>query len=297
MINYSFNMRHKNILVYFTALTLLFSFQNIEAQWVNKKGDGYFKLSAWYLETDQHYTDTGEIDPNVTRGNFNLNLYADYGITDNWDIVAYIPFYARTYQNDVVSGTTGETIEQGESINSIGDIDIGIEYKLYHSQKISISTTLTLGLPTGESQGGSDGSYQTGDGEFNQFLKVGLGLPFKIKNASLYSKAYFGFNNKTKDFSDEFRAGLEFGLSLFNKKVWLIARSDIVESFKNGSLNAQNSQGSIFANNIEYIGLGGEISYLFSKKIGFSLNYTGAISGRIIAANPSISAGVFFNLK
>ncbi|WP_411766062.1 hypothetical protein [Winogradskyella sp. A3E31] len=267
------------------------------SQWTQQKGKGYYKLSAWYLETDQHYTDTGEIDPNVTRGNFNLNFYGDYGLTDAWDIITYIPFFARTYQNDVISGTTGEVIEEGEAVNSIGDIDIGIEYSIFNTDNISVSGTLIFGLPTGESDGGSDGSYQTGDGEFNQFLKLGAGIPFNLSSIPFYSKAYLGYNNRTEDFSDELRTGFEIGANLFNNNVWLIGRSDIVKSLKNGNKNAQNSQGNIFANNVEYISLGGELNYYFTKSFGASFAFTGAVSGRIIAANPTITAGVFLDVK
>ncbi|MBT4904328.1 MAG: hypothetical protein HON57_04010, partial [Flavobacteriaceae bacterium] len=29
------------------------------AQWTQKKGTGYYKVGAWFLEADQHYTDQG----------------------------------------------------------------------------------------------------------------------------------------------------------------------------------------------------------------------------------------------
>jgi hypothetical protein len=267
------------------------------SQWVKPKGKGYYKLSAWYLEYDQHYTDTGEKDPNTTRGNFNLNFYGDYGMTDKIDLIAYIPFFSRTYQNEVRSGTTGELINPGEAINAIGDIDLGIEYGILNTGKLALSSSLILGLPTGNNAGGSDGSYQTGDGEFNQFLKLGLGIPFSLGNAPMYSKIYAGFNNRTKDFSDEFRTGLELGINVFNNKLWLIGKSDIVKSLKNGSVNAQNNQGNIFANNIEYVSLGAEVAYYITQKIGVSLNYTSAVSGRIISARPSYSGGVFLDVK
>lgn len=70
-----------------------------------------------------------------------------------------------------------------------------------------------------------------------------------------------------------------------------------MESLKNGSLNAQNSNGSIFANNIEYFGIGGEVSYYITKKWGVNLNVTGAFSGRIIYADPTISGGIFLDIK
>ncbi|MFC4722953.1 hypothetical protein ACFO5O_11510 [Geojedonia litorea] len=285
----------KKALVCFLIFSL--SSSMMFSQWVKPKGKGYYKLSAWYLEYDQHYTDTGEKDPNVTRGNFNINFYGDYGITDKLDVIAYIPFFSRTFQNEVRSGTTGDLITPGEALNSIGDIDLGLEYGILNTEKVAFSGSLIFGLPTGNNARGSDGSYQTGDGEFNQFIKLNVGLPFSLGNAPMYSKVYVGFNNRTKDFSDEFRTGLEVGINLLNQKLWLISKTDVLKSLQNGSVNAQNNQGNIFANNIEFVSLGGEAAYYITEKWGVSINYTSAVSGRIISARPSYSGGIFLDIK
>ncbi|QMU65058.1 MAG: hypothetical protein GKR88_12680 [Flavobacteriaceae bacterium] len=267
-------------------------------QWSKGQGKGYYKLSAWYLKTDKHYTDTGNTDPNITRTQFNINAYVEYGIANQFDLIAYVPFYARATQNNVFSGTTGNLIQNGEAISSIGDIDLGINYGFYKKRNWAASVKILFGLPTGEKSGGSDGSYQTGDGEFNQFLSVALGYATAFNHLPFYAKTYLGYNNRSQNFSDEFRFGLESGINIFNKKLWIIGRLNVVESLRNGSLNAQNNtQGSIFANNVEFINLGAEVSYYITKKIGVSLNYDGAVSGRIIAANPSISGGVFLDIR
>ena len=83
-------MRNKNLI-----LVLVFVCATSYGQWSKGKGKGFYKLSAWYLETDQHFTDTGDIDPNATRTQFNLNIYAEYGILDKLDVVGYVPFFAR----------------------------------------------------------------------------------------------------------------------------------------------------------------------------------------------------------
>ena len=268
------------------------------AQWSKGKGKGYYKLSAWYLNTDQHFTDTGEIDPNATRTQFNLNFYGEYGISNKLDVIAYVPFFARATQNNVFSATNGSLIQPGEGVNSIGDIDLGLNYNFFKKGNWSASARLIFGLPTGEDAGGSDGSYQTGDGEFNQYLSGLLGYSTSFNGTPFYAKSYIGINNRTQNFSDEFRFGLESGINIFNKKVWLIGRLDVVESLHNGSLNAQNvAQGSIFANNIEFIGIGAEVSYYITDKWGVSVGVGGAISGRIIAANPSLTGGIFLDIK
>lgn len=277
-------------------LICILSYTISSAQWTKGKDKGYFKLSAWFLEADKHYTDTGKTDPNATRGVFNLSLYGEYGLTNNIDAVLYLPFLSRVYQNNIVSGTNGNIIQEGEALNSIGDIDIAIRYGLVKKEKIVVSASLLLGIPTGISEGGSDGSYQTGDGEFNQLIKTSVGLPFSFIKRSSYLKAYVGFNNRTNGFSDEFRTGGELGINVTNK-LWLNGKLGIVKSLKNRSLNAQNSQGSIFANNVEYASYSFEGAYYITKKMGISLNYASAFSGRIIYAAPSISGGIFLDIK
>ncbi|MDG1385057.1 MAG: hypothetical protein P8P50_05915 [Flavobacteriaceae bacterium] len=282
------------------VLSLLFVFTCqffTHAQWLEKKGDGYFKLSAWTLEADRHYTNTGATDPNATRGTFNLNIYGKYGLSRNWNLIAYIPFYVKTYQNHQVSSVTNETLIEGEENTSFGDMDLGIEYRLLKTSKLAFSAVLTLGIPSGDSNGGSDGSYQTGDGEFNQEIRFNAGTSFKIFKQPFYAKSYVGFNNRTENFSDEIRFGIEAGTNFFNKRVLFLMRSNTVRSLKNGSLSAANSNGSIFANNVEFVSIGWEAAIKFTKNLGISVGSESAFSGRVIYAAPSYSAGVFYLLK
>ncbi len=288
-------LKHK---VFLIALVGLVS-QSIFAQWTHEKGKGYYKLSAWYLEADSHYTKDGDRAPNATRTQFNTNIYAEYGISDKFDIIAFVPFFARTTQNDQVSGTTRERIagEEGEAVNSIGDIDLSVRYGILKGKNYAWSTSLLFGLPTGESSGGDDGSFQTGDGEFNQYIRTDFGISFGIGSLSNYAKAYVGFNNRTEGFSDEFRTGVEVGSNIINKKLWLIGRADILQSLQNGTPGIQLSQGSVFASDIEFTSLGAEVAYYFTKKIGVSLGFASAVSGSLVFAAPSFTGGVFLDIK
>ena len=282
--------------LWIVALVLLAT-NSAFAQWNKGKGNGYYKVSGWYLEADEHFTDTGDKDPNLTRSQFNVSFYGEYGITDKLDVIAYVPFFTRATENDEVSGTTGDKISDGEAFNSFGDIDLGVRYGIFKNDKYALSVSLKLGIPTGDDAGGSDGSFQTGDGEFNQLLQADLGSSFRIGKIPSYAKAYLGYNNRSEGFSDEVRSGLELGLNFLKGKLWVIGRADFLQSTNNGSLNAQNSQGSIFANNIEYISLGIEAAYYITKKLGVAVNYTTAASGKLIYAAPSISGGIFLDIK
>ena len=265
--------------------------------WPQPKGKGYFKLSEWWVISNRHYTEVGLLDPNVTNGIFNTSLYAEYGFTNRLTGVLYFPFFSRAYFNNTVSGTTGEVIIPGEAINSVGDTDVGLKYGILTKGPIALSATLTLGLPLGNNSGGSAGNLQTGDGEFNQLLQLDAGKGFRIGKVDAYANAYFGFNNRTNDFSDELRFGIEGGATFLNGRLTAILRLFGVQSLNNGALPSELSNStSIFANNTEHLSFSPELAYNITDKWGVSVSTGRALSGRLIFANPSYSVGVFVKL-
>lgn len=266
--------------------------------WPQPKGHAYLKLYEFWLRFDQHYTSNGEIDPNATLGLYNTNLYGEYGFTDKLTVFGNIPLFSRSTINNQVSETRGNVIIPGDAINGLGDADLGLRFGLTApGSKIAVATSLTFGLPLGEDAGGAQMNLQTGDGEFNQLLSLEAGHGFQLGGQlPAYLSAQIGVNNRTKGFSDEFRFGLEAGLQLAKKRLWLIGRLTGSESFFNGDTAASNPTTSIFSNNAEYLSIGGEVNLNLTRKAGLSFGVAGAISGRIIAAAPAFSAGVFVNL-
>ncbi len=285
----------KKVIFIILALYTFSSWSYAGGGWPVPKGGFYFKLSEWWLISDRHYTDAGQIDPNITSGIFNTSIYTEYGLTNRLGLVVYFPFLSRAYVNNVVSGTTGDLLIAGDAINTIGDTDIGLKYSLTPQGSIKTAVTLTLGLPLGNSSGGSQQNLQTGDGEFNQMLSFDAGTSFSTKRVTFYTNVMMGVNNRTNDFSDEFRYGLEFGAGFLDRKIWIVGRLTGVESFKNGATAAQVNSTSIFANNSEYTSYGAELSYYLTSKIGFNVGYASAFRGELIFANPSYTVGVFLD--
>lgn len=289
-------MKKPTLTIAFALLTLpLFA----GGGWPQPKGWGFFKLSQWWLVSDQHYTDMGVLDPNTTNGIFNTALYAEYGFTERFTGVLYLPLFSRAYFNNVVSGTTGETTTPGEAINGIGDADLGLKYGLTVDKPVAVSATLTFGLPLGNSSGGTQGNLQTGDGEFNQLLQVDAGTGFNFGKIPAYANVYAGVNNRTNDFSEEFRFGVEAGATFGADRLTLIGRLYGVESFKNGATAAErvgNSSG-IFANNAEHLTFAPEVAFNLNEKWGLSAGLAVALRGELIAAAPSYSLGVYYRLR
>lgn len=262
--------------------------------WPQPKGKGYFKLSQFWIISNRHFTNTGEIDPNGTRASYFTNMYGEYGLSDRFTGIVYWPFYARSVAYEQISGTTGQVITPGEAINGIGDMDLSIKYGLTPNKRIAVSASLLLGLPLGESAGGSDGTLQTGDGEFNQMIQLDAGRSFKVGNLYPYANVFVGFNNRTNGFSDEFRYGIEVGLDY--KFIFFVLRVNGVRSFKNGENNFNTAGTSLFANNAEYLAITPEIAIKLSDKWGVTANIGTAAWGKLIFANPTYSVGAYFKL-
>jgi len=282
--------------------------------WTQNKGKAYFKLSEFWIVFDEHFTASGDIDDNTTTGIFNTYLYGEYGLTDRLTIMTNSALFTRSFINDRRS-TTGTLLSEGDAINAIGDIDMGLKYQLTSkSSPIVVAASVVFGLPTGRIGAGKDNNLQTGDGEFNQIFRIDAGKGFKTKNNPSYISGYLAFNNRTSSgenftqrlgrgfnlgledsFSDEVRFGLEYGIGLADERFWLIARFYSLESLKNGKGIEGNT--NIFANNTEYTGLSLEANYYINDKIGVSASSGGAFRGETIAASPSFNVGVFLDLS
>lgn len=265
---------------------------NLQAQWTLEKGKGYYKIGVWWLEADEHYTNTGLVDPNATRGLFITNFFGRYGLNDKITLIGYIP-HTRVYQNVQVFSSGREHIP-GEQFSSLGDINLGVKYQVAKNKGWAHSISLSLGLPSGKNRGGSDGSYQTGDGEFNQLLRFHTGKSYQLGAQQFYAKASVGINQRSNGFSDEFHANIETGTKVFKEKFLLLLRSSTIQSFHNGSLDASNSNGSIFANNVEVVNLGGELIYQLSPKLSWGLSGSYPLSGRVLYRAPAFSTGISY---
>ncbi len=273
------------------AFALLLTVQLFgQGAWPKSQGDGFFKLSETIIVSDGFYTPEGTIRDIKTAGVYISSIYAEYGITDKITAVAYVPFFFRNTIN-AQEFTLSTNTEESDEANSFGDFNVGLQYGLLKKGPMVLSASLLFGVPSGQTDGGRTQLLQSGDGEFNQLLRLHAGYSFYP--APFYAAGYVGVNNRTKDFSDEFRLGLEAGATV-NK--WFFAlKMDWVESFQNG--DAESSQTGIFSNNTEYIAFGPEIGYSIGGGFGVSGAALGAFKGQNILASPSYTLGLTYELK
>ncbi len=294
------NIKH---LIY-TSLFLIISTSSFAGGgWTKKKGKSYIKVAGWWIESKDFFSGNGgDSTSPVTNGLFNINVYAEYGITDKLTAIGYIPFFTRSYRNDLRSiRPNGEEIDNvpGDDLNTFGDSEVGVKYSILQKGKFALAGSIILGLPFGDdgSNNSPDNNLATGDGEFNQLLRADLGISlYNSDTTSLYGNVYIGYNNRTEDFSDEYRAGVELGAGFLKNKLWLVGKVDIIESTENGDKPISGGA-SVFANNSEVVNLTAETAIYFTKKIGLNASASFPVSGQFVYNAPAYSAGLFLDIQ
>jgi protein XagA len=274
-----------SIFYYFLLLSITPSVLTAQA-WTKNKGEGFYKLDFTMIKATDVFDTKGDVVPFRTLGNYTTSFYGEYGITNKITAIAYVPFFVRNVVNETKGAQTGNIIEKGIENNGFGDMDLGLRFAL-PIKNIAVSANLLLGLPTGDAKQ-ADALF-TGDGEFNQMLKIAIGTGKK----RWWTQGALGFNNRTKGFSDEFRYDFEFGYKFFNDRLLAILKLNGIESFNNGTVKEANT--GLFSNNVEYAGFGPEFLYYANvkKTIGVSARLAGAFKGQNVLAAPSLSFGVF----
>lgn len=257
--------------------------------WTKSKGKGFYKLDFTSIKAQNVFDTKGDILPFRTLGNYTTSFYGEYGVTNKVTVVAYVPFFVRNVVNQTKGRQTGNIIEPGITNNNFGDTDLGLRFAL-PIKAFSMSANLIFGLPTGDAK--QPDALFTGDGEFNQMLKLSAGAGGK----RWWTQGALGVNNRTKDFSDEFRYDFEVGLKLLNDRLLTILKINGIESFHNGSIQAANA--GLFSNNVEFLGIGPELLYYANAKrtLGISARVAGAVKGQNVLAAPSVSVGLFAEL-
>ena len=272
-------------LFYFLILAMTPSVLTAQA-WTKNKGAGFYKLDFTSIKATDVFDTKGNVVPFRTLGNYTTSFYGEYGITNKITAIVYVPFFVRNVVNETKGAQTGTIIEKGIENNNFGDVDLGFRFAL-PIKAFAVSANVLFGLPTGDAKQ-ADALF-TGDGEFNQMLKIAVGTGKK----RWWTQGALGFNNRTKGFSDEFRYDFEFGYKFFNDRLLAIFKINGIESLNNGTVKAANT--GLFSNNVEYMGLGPEFLYYANAKktIGISARVAGALKGQNVLAAPSLSLGVF----
>lgn len=288
MPNFQTDMKNNLILI----LLVIFSSSGLSLGqgWSQKKGEGFFKLGQNIIVSDEYFSPDGTVTDIRTTGIFSTHLYGEYGLGKNWTVIGNVPFFASNTLNGIRFNQSGNEI-QPDRLDAFGDIDLAVKYGWFQDKGVVLGTTLLFGIPTGKVGGGETGILQTGDGEFNQLFRTDLS--FSLYPVPVFFSAYGALNNRTRDFSDEFRYG--FDLGYFNKGLLLAFHLNAVRSFFNGS--AENVNNGIFSNNMEFILPSFEVAYSNKSGLGISSYVNYFLQGQNVLKGAGYGIGIFYKLE
>ena len=259
--------------------------------WPQRRGSGFYKLGFGFMQANRFYEPDGRLINIPTLADYTFSFYGEYGFTDKLTGVAYIPFLQRLTLNRQIGRETGFVFFEGAEQTSLADPDIGVRYGLFQRGNTTVSASLTLGIPLGNTTH-PNGLY-TGDGEFNQHVSLGIGHSFYP--APAYVAVEAGFNNRGSGFSDEIRFAAEAGYTLASR-LSIIGKLRGLEPLRNGDDAITGGTGGLYANNQRYLVYGIELAYLFTPQLGIAVSVEGATRGQNILSAPAYHTGLFLKL-
>lgn len=282
----------------FIGLFLVLSISTFAGGWPQPKKSGFFQLSERWMRSNEHYTDKGLLDPNVTTGLVISSIYGEYGLTEKLTVRAYIPFLVSNFQNNIISGTRGTEIEKGQILNAFGDVILGADRLVFKNNKISVTAGISIGLATGTIGKDEKKNLQTGDGENNLAARIDLGASLlNKKGISVYGKLGTAYNKRTKDFSDEVQSQAELGF-IIKKKYFIINKLFNVTSMQNGvSSGEQISAAGVFANNAEFTAYEILLAAEVYKDYHLTFAVNKILSGKIVANGTAFEVGLFKKIQ
>lgn len=256
--------------------------------WPQKKGEGFFLLSQRIIAGNGYYNNQGFVTGSPRLGAYTTHFYGEYGITDKFTAIVHSPFITHLTRDAGVDGFGN--VFTADQATGFGDADLALKYNFF-SKPFYLTAEVTLGVPSGNYNGGSTGTLHLGDGEFSQMLKLYASKGFKY---GIFATAFGGFNNRTNGFSDEWHYGGEVGISKWG--FTLIGKLYNRSSLFNEPRKDSQIPG-IYSDNLEYFSYGFQILYTYKDQYGLMFEQGTAGESRNIIAAQSYSFGVFWKMK
>jgi len=286
--------------LYITAMLIFFSSTYLQAQsgWTLKKGEYFFKVYSNYGSSDEFYNLDGTKLSTNEFTQLTTGFYGEHGITDKITLLTHGPLIRHQY------------FENSDKITGIGDLPIGFKYQILDG-KIPVSLGALVEVPlakadnfvtAGQEQIGdvivaNRINIPTGDGEWN--FRFTAAASHSFYPTPVYVTAYGTYNLRTEyegvEFSDQFVAGFEGGVSIIDK-IWLTFGLQVQKS-----LGESEVVDFVRGEGTEFTSLQLAAIYMFTEKLGINLSsffYNDIVTDRINLYSANVySIGVSYQLK
>jgi len=278
-------MLKSKLFIYSILTFIIFSIQIKAEGWTKKSGKGFFSLEYRVLSGNKYHDNNGEniVIPKLTDAT--VNFYSEYGATSNLTFLLNFPFYK------ILSSDNLELSENKRKNSGIGDVDIGIRYKLWVINQTTISASLLLGVPLAkDTYSDDDFILPLGDDEFNQL--IGFEVGHSLYPIPAYLSGSIKYNIRSKGYSHQAYYVVEGGYRVMNNLL-LNLRLHALQSLHNGDKSFLRNS-FLFANNQQFIAYKLGAFYNISKNLGVAGSFESGVIAYNIQSAPVFSLGFFF---
>jgi len=267
-----------------SVLLLLSASTCFAGAWTQQKGKLYDRLSLNYYFADHQFDDHGNRSDFSSDGKFtdmNIGNYIEYGITDKLTVINSL-YYKRIEKEDDFE----ETRTWG-----VGDIDLGLKYKLAEGSWGVLSTQALVKIPEAYDR---DDKLPLGNGQYDLEARILYGRSL-WPHVPGYCNFELGYRWRFADPSDELRYLLEFGMD-FTKEFYGRIKLDGIYSMENGK-HFDNSGNPTLANNFNLGKLDITLGYKIYKQWGLEAEYTPEIYGKNTASGATYTVALTYQIK
>ncbi len=249
--------------------------------WTLQKGKIYDRLAVNYYFADREFDDDGhrkDFSDNGEFRDYNINNYIEFGLTDKITLINSLYYKNIEKEDDVRDMET----------SGIGDIDLGVKYKLTEGTWGIFSTQALVKIPEAYDE---DDDLPLGNGQYDLELRLLYGRSLYPAIPG-YCNFEVGYRWRLDDPSDEIRYLIEFGIDI-TKSLYGRAKLDGTYSMDNGE-HFDEGGNPTTTNNFDVGKLDLTLGYKINKSWGIEAGYMPAIYGQNIAAGATYTIAVSF---
>lgn len=264
-----------------TALMATSATTCLAGAWTAPKHTFYEKLSYNYYYAHESFDASGNRGGTPNNGTFtdhNISNYFEYGLTNDLTLINSLAY--KWLENDDNSANS-----KGYGL---GDVDLGLRYKLLDCTAGIVSTQLLVKIP---------GSYDKndplplGNDQFDTELRLLYGRSLYPVIPG-YANVEIGYRWRAEDPSDELRYLIEFGVDI-TRSIYSRAKLDGTLSMDNGKKT--NASGNpTTTNNFDLGKLDLTVGYKVTPAWGAEVSYRPDIYGQNTAAGANYSFALYY---
>ncbi|MBT4496914.1 MAG: hypothetical protein HOC74_04295 [Gemmatimonadetes bacterium] len=186
--------------------------------WVQPHRGYFFKVAPTYLHATEEFDHRGDrqvmqaeqfASEDVAFTDFGIATYLEYGVRDEFTLVAQLPFKAVRSERRLLIG--GGRVRPSERLHTVGFGDLSLALRLSLSREpLASALQVEIKIPSGYAAHPQDGP-PLGSGELDGEVRFAIGK--SLHPLPLYTSGELGYRRRGGDLNDEFLYAAEIGFS------------------------------------------------------------------------------------